>query len=292
MTNAEKGLLMLTCPLGDESITTMTYRQFHGLRKRMSELTCGCDKEMTESDLRAVGLPAETAKQILLLLDREAQLDAYLKRAAQYGITTVTRVHPSYPRFLEQKLKGLAPPALFCKGDLQLLETPCISVVGSRKIRESNAKFARQIGEIAAQEGYTLVSGGAVGADSIAQDACLQNGGNVIVFTPERLDKKKECPNVLCCSEYGWDMNFSAYRALDRNRLIHAMGEKSFVAQCEFGRGGSWRGAEENLKNGYSTVFVFWDGSAGAAGLLERGAIEISELQSLRELKTGQIAFL
>ena len=291
MTGAEKGLLMLCCQLGDVSVKTMTFRQFYGLRKRMESLDCPADKELTESDLRAIGLPAELATQILRMLDRERELEAYLLRAARYGIYPITRIHPDYPRVLEQKLKSTAPAVLFCKGDVRLLNLPCVSLVGSRKIHEPNRRFARRVGELAAEEGYCLVSGGASGADREAQEACLQNGGRVLVFTPDRLDKQPEKENVLYCSEGGWELGFSAQRALGRNRLIHAMGEKTFVAQCNAGHGGSWRGAEENLKNGYSRLFVFWDESEGAAGLLQSGAIEVTELTSIRNLKTGQESF-
>lgn len=291
MTGAEKGILMLCCPLGSEAETVLSYRQFYGLRKRMETLSCPADKDLTESDLRCLGISSKTASQILRLLDRERQLDAYLAGGWQREIYPLTRLDPAYPYILEQKLQDIAPPVMFCKGNPEILKMPCISVVGSRRIRETNRQFACRVGELAAREGYAIVSGGALGADSAAQEACLHNGGNVIVFTPGRLDKTKEHPHILYCSESGWEIGFSAQRALSRNRLIHAMGNKSVVAQCSYGHGGSWRGAEENLRNRYTPLFVYWDGSRGAMGLLEQGAVEVTELNSLSELRTGQETF-
>lgn len=291
MTAAEKGLLMLCSRLGDAGVTPLSHRQFHGLRKRISLLACESEKDLTETDLRAMGIPSDTAVQILRLLDRDVQLYDYLTAGETFGISTITRIHPDYPRVLEQKLRGSAPPVLFCKGDTSLFSSHCVALVGSRKLMETNRRFARKVGELAAKEGYTLVSGGAVGADFEAQQACLANGGSVIEFTPERLDQKKAHPHILYCSEEGWDLPFTSHRALGRNRLIHAMGEKTFVAQCANGHGGSWRGAEENLRNGYSALFVFWDGSEGAASLLSMGAVEVMQLHSVRELKTGQETF-
>lgn len=288
MNGAEKGLLMLTSNLGDESVTPLPYRQFHALRKRVNGLVCEQDKELAEMDLRRLGLSYELSAQIIKLLSREELLDAYLSAGEKQGIYSLTRLNSLYPRHLEEKLQGNAPPVLFYKGNKNLLKMPCVSVVGSRKILENNRRFAWQIGELAAEEGYSIVSGGAVGADSAAQDACLKNGGSVIVFTPEELNRQKDNDNVLYLSENGWNLAFSAQRALNRNRLIHAMGDKTFVAQCSFRKGGSWRGAEENLKHGYSTVFVYWDGSKGAAALLQLGAVDITEPNSIRNLKTGQ----
>lgn len=291
MTGADKGILLLCCPLGKEDETILNYRQFHGLKRRLEATQCSADKELTESDLRQLGLPSGTAAQIIRLLERETQLDAYIQEGWRRDIFPLTRLDSAYPRVLEHRLKNLAPPILFCKGDPDIFKMPCISVVGSRQIREDNRRFAYRVGELAAKEGYAIVSGGASGADSAAQDACLQNGGKVIVFTPDRLDKFKLSSSVLLCSESGWEIGFSAQRALSRNRLIHAMGSKTVVAQCNFGRGGSWRGAEENLKHHYSPLFVYWDGSRGAIGLLEQGAVEVTVLDSLSELRTGQETF-
>lgn len=290
MTNAEKGILMLCCSLG-ENVMPLPPRQFHGLRKQLELMDAPSDKELTESDLRELGVGYTTAARIVRLLDRERQLDAYLAAGWRSGVCPVTRLNPFYPRCLEQRLGASAPPVLFAKGDVSLLKTSCVGLVGSRRLLEENRRFACRIGELAAVEGYALVSGGAFGADRAAQDACLQNGGRVIVFTPEELYRQPEKERVLYCSEEGWQVEFSAQRALSRNRLIHAMGEKTFVAQCEYRKGGSWRGAEENLKNGYSTVFVFWDGSRGAVGLLEEGAIEVVDPVTIRGLKTGQQSF-
>ena len=291
MTNAEKGILMLMSPLGSGRDMPLSCSQFHSLRKVMEHTRPGENGEVTESALRAMGIGSRLAAQIVSLLDREKLLDAYLTAGWRKGIGTLTRLDKHFPRILERKLGMNAPPVLFCKGDPALLQNPCVGLVGSRKILAQNRAFAERIGLLAAKEGYTLVSGGAYGADSAAQNACLKNDGKVIVFTPERLDRIQERENVLYCSEGGWDLEFTAQRALSRNRLIHAMGDKTFVAQCDAGRGGSWRGAEENLRHGYSRVFVFWDGSDGAVSLLEKGAIETLEPASIRELNPGQRSF-
>ena len=192
---------------------------------------------------------------------------------------------------MENRLGSLAPPALFCKGDVSLLCSPCVALVGSRRLHEPGRQFAETVGALAAQEGYTLVSGGAEGADRTAQAACLRHGGKVIVFTPDRLTELKVQENILYCSEEGFDLPFTSLRALGRNRLIHALSEKTFVAQTSYQRGGTWRGSVENLRSGWSPLFVFWDGSRGAEGLMRMGAREILELNSIRSLQEPQLSF-
>ena len=172
-----------------------------------------------------------------------------------------------------------------------MLNGPFVSLVGSRKLREEGRNLAERVGRLAAEEGYVLVSGGASGADSAAQAACLERGGSVIVFTPGELSGVSVPEGSLYCSEEGFALEFSPARALNRNRLIHAMGEMTIVAQCDHEHGGTWKGSLENLRNSYSPLFVRRDDSEGVAGLLRNGALELGELHSLHSLCDPQLFF-
>lgn len=276
MTGAQAGILMLTGKLGDVAAEPLTPRQFQSLRRRMAECSrafLGEDRDLQEQDLRHLGLPEDLAHRVFLLLNREKQFAEYLSCAAACDVFPLTRLHEEYPRILEEKLGGTAPAVLYCKGDLRLLKTPCISLVGSRRLDGESRAFAQRIGMLAAKEGFTLVSGGAVGADSEAQKACLQHGGRVIVFTPDRLTLCPLKQNVLYCSEDGFDEAFTSQRALSRNRLIHAMGVKTYVALCTEGKGGTWHGSMDNLRHGYGPLYVFDNGTPGNLALMQQGAI-------------------
>ena len=89
----------------------------------------------------------------------------------------------------------------------------------------------------------------------------------------------------------GYDLPFSAQRALSRNHFIHAMGEKTLVAQCRAGAGGTWDGTTENLRRGWSPVFVSDDGSEGAQALIARGAVPVRTLSGLDDLQPAQLQF-
>ena len=145
------------------------------------------------------------------------------------------------------------------------------------------------MGTLAAKEDTVLISGGAVGADRTADDACLQAGGRVIEVTPHALTECKVRERVLYLSEDGYDLPFSAQRALSRNRIIHAMGEKVLVAQARRGIGGTWSGTVENLRCGWSPVFICDDGTDAVQALAERGAQPIAELTGLAELLPSQL---
>ena len=198
----------------------------------------------------------------------------------------ITRVSPGYPAALRQRLGGEAPGVLWAKGDLSLLNTPAVALVGSRDLRPENRKFAEEAGRQAAKQGLTLISGNARGADVTAQNACLRAGGRVISIVADSLTSHSKKPNVLYLSEDGFDEAFSAQRALSRNRCIHAMGAAVLVAQANLQKGGTWDGTSKNLRFGWTPVCCFRDGSDAAMVLEQMGATPITmvDLQDLPEL--------
>lgn len=292
MRGAEESLLLLCCKLGQpvKPLTTAEYRQIEAIVSAKTLTRAKGDLgELTPKQLETLGCSDEMTKRILSLLDRPDALKNYL--GAQKDITAVTRLDETrFPHRL-RRLGSDCPAVLFCKGDLSLLHTRCIAAVGSRMLFERGRKFAQEIGKIAAGEGFTLVSGNAAGADAAAQEACLAAGGRVVCFVPDELTRCAARENVLCCSAYGYDLPFSAGRALYRNELIHALGEKVFVAQCPSTSGGTWSGTSYNLKHGLSDVYVLDDGSDGARSLCELGAIPVEEpLPPLSDLLSYQLS--
>ena len=89
---------------------------------------------------------------------------------------------------------------------------------------------------------------------------------------PDQLENYPIRENILYLSADSFDAPFSAQRALYRNGLIHCMGQKVFVAQCAYGKGGTWKGTVNNLKRRHSDVFCFNDGSQASKELAQLGA--------------------
>lgn len=248
-------------------------------------------RDVTVKDVRRLGYSEYEAGHIVSLLGRERQLDGYLLAAEKADVAVITRLDARFPQRLREQLGARCPAALFCRGDLRLLQRPCISVVGSRHLAQPGAQFAAQAGRLAAREGFTLCSGDAMGADRTAQEACLRGGGSVLIFPATELVYCPARENVLYAAEGGFELGFSAQRALGRNRFIHAMGEKTLVAQTGFGKGGTWSGSLDNLQHEYSPLFVFDDGSEGARALCARGATPVQALTSLQALTPAQLSF-
>lgn len=273
MNPREKGFLLLTSHLGDSRRKPLTMAQFRTLARRMKTMNPPEeDRELMLPDLQSLGYDRMTGYRILMLLSQEDLLMHYVKQGAQSDCVPITRVSDDYPRLLRYRLGEDSPGCFWAKGDTSLLNTPAISLVGSRDLAPENRCFAEAVGRQAAGQGLTLVSGNARGADRTAQDACLEAGGRVISIVADELEKQPMQERILYLSEDGFSESFSAQRAISRNRCIHALGRMTFVAQVSLGKGGTWDGTVKNLRHGWSSVACFRDGSAASMELEQRGA--------------------
>ena len=292
MTAREEGFLLLTCPLGDPDRKALTVAQFRELTKRAAAMEKPLeDRDLTEEDLVNLGCNRTFAKRVLHLFSQRDQLAWYLEKCYQKQCYPITRLSPQYPGKIRQTLGLEAPGSLWAKGDSSCLDKPMIGLVGSRDLHSENRAFAESVGRQAALQGFTLVSGNARGADRTAQDACLEAGGSVISIVADELYNKPASDRILYLSEDGFDLAFSSIRALSRNRLIHSLPSKVFVAQCTLGKGGTWQGSMKNLQNNYNSVFCFADGSDAMEELSQMGArlIAIEELFDLESLDHNNI---
>ncbi len=292
MNRKEQGFLLLTSPLGDPERKILTAAQFRTLAKRMHLMERPVSNgELHQADLQKLGYDPAFSRHILALLSQQRELTAYLEGAALRKCYPLARISDGYPAVLRSRLGLDAPGCLWAKGELSLLKEKAVALVGSRDLREDNREFARQVGIQAARQGYVLVSGNARGADQTAQEACLSHGGRVICVIADSLWEHPLREGVLYLSEQGWELPFSTVRALSRNRLIHALGSCTLIAQCTLGKGGTWRGTTENLKRGWSPVFCFHDGSDCTAELQSRGAgtVRLEDLTALDALKMPEL---
>ena len=294
MTGADRGFLLLTSHLGNPMRRPLTVAQFRALTERMQAASRNPEeRDLMPEDLMALGYGLGMAERIVELLAEEELLNHYLRKAKKLECIPVTRISENYPLVVRKRLGLESPGCLWARGDLELLKEPTISLVGSRELREDNWRFATEVGRQAACQGYVLVSGNARGADRAAQDSCLAHGGKVISVVADELWKQTKRDNVLCLSEDSYDEAFSAQRALSRNRVIHALGLKTFVAQSGLKTGGTWDGTVKNLRFGWSPVFCYDDGSEAMNLLCQLGAtsVDFDGLTSIYDLSQNQTNF-
>lgn len=292
MNAREEGFLLLSSYLGNPERKCLTTAQLRTLATRVAAAErVSQDRDLTLADLTGMGYGTEMASHILQLLDDTALLRHYLQKGKQNDCFPLTRISEGYPLRLRQRLGLDSPGVLWAKGELSLLSKPAVALVGSRNIASANAAFAKKAGIEAARQGYVLISGNARGADRIAQTACLDAGGQVISVVADELNKQIPHSNILYLSEEGFESPFTSVRALSRNRVIHALAEKTLVAQCSLATGGTWSGTVQNLRSSWSPVFCLRDGSEASLQLEQLGAqlIDPCALEDFSSLKDANL---
>ena len=294
MTSREEGFLLLSCHFGNPDRKILTTAQLRTLAARVT----GRDwtvrpGDLTWQDIAALGYDTGFSQRIVGLLGETDLLRRYLIRGEKTGCVPITRVSPDYPPLLRQRLGLDSPGCLWAKGNLDILHTPGIALVGSRDLKDRNREFAAAVGRYAAEKGFALVSGNARGADRTAQEACLAAGGQVISFVADELSSHPKRESILYLSESGFEEPFTSQRALSRNRCIHALGQMVFVAQAELERGGTWDGTVKNLRFGWSPVLCFRDGSLASRELEQMGAYLIGreDLEDFSGVTDIQLTF-
>ncbi|WP_241610194.1 DNA-processing protein DprA [Rosenbergiella epipactidis] len=106
------------------------------------------------------------------------------------------RVHGAgeYP----EKLRDARHPieVLYYQGWWDLVNTPSVAVVGSRKVSEEGARRTRKLVKCLVQDGFTIVSGLAEGVDTNAHRAALEMGGKTIAVIGTPLSHNYPKQNV------------------------------------------------------------------------------------------------
>ncbi|MEM9153052.1 MAG: DNA-processing protein DprA, partial [Cyanobacteria bacterium P01_F01_bin.3] len=69
---------------------------------------------------------------------------------------------------------------LYYRGNLDLLSSRSVAVVGSRKATEAGIARARKIAKLLVENGFTVMSGLAMGIDTAAHEEAIRLGGNTI----------------------------------------------------------------------------------------------------------------
>ncbi len=112
--------------------------------------------------------------------DAQALIERTLDWAAQSDRHLITLADADYPR----QLLTIAdpPPLLWAIGNLSLLRTPAIAIVGSRNATAQGIENARGFAANLAGAGLTVVSGLALGIDTAAHEGALDAGATIAVI--------------------------------------------------------------------------------------------------------------
>lgn len=208
-------------------------------------------------------------------------IEAELRAGRKQGARLILRTDADYPPLLA--LIEDAPPALWVKGDLSLLERPALAVVGARNASSLGTRFARTLSRELGAEGFSIASGLARGIDASAHEAALETG--TIAVLAGGLDEIYPNENTalyhsiaekgLLVSEQPFGMKPFARHFPMRNRVVSGLARATIVVEAA-ARSGSLLTAGNALDQGREVMAVpghpFDARSAGCNLLLRDGA--------------------
>ena len=144
-----------------------------------------------------------------------------------------------------EKLKTIKNPPfkLYAIGNMELLSKPSLAIVGTRHITEYGKKNCKYFAQKIVEKDIPIVSGMAIGTDSIAHKTALEYGGETIAVLPSGLDnvypksnkflfEKIINQNSLVITEYPPAMPASSDRFLERNRIVSGLSEGILVIEA------------------------------------------------------------
>ena len=140
----------------------------------------------SRSELEAAGLTHSAARAVFSAHERfDPERVTHQLRRLDIGFVTLQ--DDNYPKLLRELPD---PPAvLFCRGQFIPSEGLLLSIVGSRKYSLYGKRVTESLVPRLVEEGVTVVSGLALGIDSIAHRATLDAGGRTIAVLGCGLDK-------------------------------------------------------------------------------------------------------
>lgn len=168
-------------------------------------------------------------------------IDRVIENYNKLGIEVVTIRSSSYPELLKET--GAYPIMLYCKGNVDLLKSECLGVVGSRRSTKYGSTVGAQIVKDVATEGITIVSGLADGIDTVAHKSCVEVQGKTIAVLGGGLLNIYPSNNVtlaekiiendgLLVSEYKPNEPALTYHFPIRNRIIAGLSKAVFVVEA------------------------------------------------------------
>lgn len=237
--------------------------------------------------MQLLDMTEEQAKRFLRLLDRSASLSFEISKYESMGISILTRADAAYPKKLKEKLANACPPLFYAAGDPAIAARSAIGFVGSRSIGDNDIHFVQSAVRNVLKNGHMIVSGGAKGCDSIAEETALDAGGAAIAYLSDSMLRKLRNAKTLQAVQRGAllllsvakpDAGFHTGIAMMRNRYIYAQSEATLIVKSDYNKGGTWSGAVENLRNRWALTLCRNHLSyPGNKALIEKGAIPVDD---------------
>lgn len=209
-----------------------------------------------------------------------------LESLKEEGIDFCYFYENTYPQILKEIYNP--PLVLYFKGCLNFNDSLSLSVVGSRNNSPYGEKVVNKIIKASCEYNLIIISGLAIGIDSIAHTKTLEHKGKTIAVLGSGLDKRSIYPRCNAClmekiiknkgaviSEFPLGTSPLRQNFPQRNRIIAGLSRATLIIEAKK-KSGSLITAYQALNEGREVMAVpgsiFSDLSEGTNDLIARGA--------------------
>jgi DNA processing protein len=145
--------------------------------------------------------------------------------------------------FLSPLLQLAKPPQeLFIKGELPNPRPPVVAIIGTRRPSAYGREVTYKLAADLARSGVVVISGLAMGIDTIAHTAALEAGGKTIAVLAQGLQSiyptsnkglsERIAKNGALITEYDLGVEAMKYHFLARNRLVSGLADAVIVTEA------------------------------------------------------------
>lgn len=173
--------------------------------------------------------------------DWDAELSRELATAERGGVQIITLADENYP----SELRDLFDPplCLYIRGALPDNFERTIAIVGSRRISRYGEQMAEVLAREAADSGFAVYSGLAMGVDTIAHKAVTACGGRTVgvlgaglmhMYPPENIQLARDiiANGGAVISEFPLDYPVSRHNFPRRNRIVAALSRATLIVEA------------------------------------------------------------
>lgn len=169
--------------------------------------------------------------------DNFIKVQKLLTKADLQGVKLISYYDKEYPELLREISDS--PLVIACRGNISLLKSKCISVVGTREPSSYGISITKELCKYLSTQNYTTVSGMAFGIDALVH----LNSTQTIAVLPTFPGKPIPVSNAnvyndilskdgLIISDNLFEESVQNYMYVSRNRIIAGLSKKTVVTEA------------------------------------------------------------
>lgn len=193
---------------------------------------------VSEIELIKHGIPLRTAKSMMKKI-QSVNIDMAESDLYKYNVRILSHEDDLFP----DSLKNISDPPLFlfAKGDFDVLKRKSLAVVGSRMVTNDGIWACKNLLPDIINSGFTIVSGMALGVDTLAHKEAIKNNGSTVAFWGTGFDRIYPSSNTnlayeimqngVVFTEFPFGSLPNQYNFPRRNRLISGYSDGVLVIE-------------------------------------------------------------